>query len=228
MPEQEPRTGSRPTPSSSTVADAPALVGLTSSGDLSAWTDAGFAVDGAGLRLGSVSIRTAETPGAAGIVAWSLTGVDDGVVDGLLTLEAAGTPAPGPTDHPNTTTAIDHLVVASPHLDRTTEAFGALGIELRRVRDAGRMEQRFFRIGEVILELIGQPGAEGPGPATFWGLALTVADIDAAAALLGDRLGPVTDAVQPGRRIATLRHEAVGVPVPVAFLSPPPPRPSPP
>ena len=74
----------------------------------------------------------------------------------------------------------------------------------------------------------GRPGDTGPGPASFWGLALTVADIDAAAALLGEHLGPVTDAVQPGRRIATLRHEAVGIPVPVAFLSPAPRRPSPP
>jgi hypothetical protein len=80
----------------------------------------------------------------------------------------------------------------------------------------------------VILELIGQSGDHGAGPATFWGLALTVDDIEATAALLGDDLGPVTDAVQPGRRIATLRHEALGIPVPIAFLSPAPPRSAPP
>ncbi len=209
--------------------EPPALEGLTVSGDLEAWVAAGFALDdGGSLRLGSVRVRTADTPGADGIVAWSLTGVEDGVVDGLLTLASDDTPCPSAAGHPNTTTAIDHLVVASPDLDRTTEAFGAVGLELRRVRDAGRMEQRFFRIGEAILELIGRPGTTGAGPATFWGLALTVADIDAAATLLGDHLGPVTDAVQPGRRIATLRHEAVGVPVPVAFLSPAPPRRPPP
>ncbi len=209
--------------------EPPALTGLTVSGDLGAWVAAGFALDdGGSLRLGSVRVRTADTPGAEGIVAWSLTEVEDGVVDGLLTLAPDHTPRPAAVAHPNTTTAIDHLVVASPDLDRTTEAFGAVGLELRRVRDAGRMEQRFFRIGEAILELIGRPGDTGPGPASFWGLALTVADIDAAAALLGEHLGPVTDAVQPGRRIATLRHEAVGIPVPVAFLSPAPRRPSPP
>mgnify|MGYP003619953600 CR=1 FL=1 len=210
--------------------EAPALTALTVSGDLDAWSAAGFAADDeGGLQLGSVRIRTADTPGATGIVAWSLTGIEDGVVDGLLTRPPDTTPAraSGPA-HPNTTTAIDHLVVASPDLDRTTEAFLAIGLDLRRVRDAGRMEQRFFRIGEVVLELIGRPGDTGPGPASFWGLALTVADIDAAAALLGEHLGPVTDAVQPGRRIATLRHEAVGIPVPVAFLSPAPRRPSPP
>jgi hypothetical protein len=212
------------------VPETPALTALTVSGDLGAWVAAGFALDhGRGLRLGGVRVRTASTPGAEGIVAWSLTGVEDGVVDGLLTVAPDEPPVPvADRSHPNTTTAIDHLVVASPDLDRTTEALAAIGVDLRRVRDAGRMEQRFFRIGEVVLELIGRPGVTDAGPATFWGLALTVADIDAAAALLGDRLGPVTDAVQPGRRIATLRHEALGVPVPVAFLSPPPPRPSPP
>jgi hypothetical protein len=48
---------------------------------------------------------------------------------------------------------------------------------------------------------------------------MTVSDIDACAALLGDHLGPVKDAVQPGRRIATLRHEACGLTVPIAFMS---------
>ena len=140
----------------------------------------------------------------------------------------AGEPANQPDRHPNGTVAIDHLVVASPDLDRTTEALGAFGVELRRRRDAGRMEQRFFRLGPVILELIGQPGEHGPGPASFWGLALTVDDIEVTAALLGDHLGPVSDAVQPGRRIATLRHEALDVPVPIAFLTPNPPPSAPP
>jgi hypothetical protein len=198
----------------------PALVGLTVGGDAAAWTLAGFTVGDDRMRMGAVDVRL--TGAAEGVTAWSLTEVDDGVIDGIPTHGAttSGTPA----DHPNTTTSIDHVVVASPDLDRTTEAFGAFGLELRRTRDAGRMEQRFFRAGEVILELIGQPGAHGDGPATIWGLALTVADLDAAAAALGEHLGPITDAVQRGRRIATLRHEAVGLHVPIALLTVPPPR----
>jgi hypothetical protein len=205
--------------------DEPALVGLSVSGTFDGWADAGFAGEDDLVTLGSVRIRTAAGAGT-GILAWSLSGVDDGAIDGLLTV--AGAPANHPVRHPNGTVAIDHLVVASPDLDRTTEALGAFGVELRRRRDAGRMEQRFFRLGPVILELIGQPGEHGPGPATFWGLALTVDDIDSTAALLGDHLGPVTDAVQPGRRIATLRHEALGIPVPIAFLTPNPPPSAPP
>lgn len=208
--------------------DAPALVGLSVSGTLDGWTAAGFTVDGGRLRLGEVGVRTARAADEDGILAWSLTGTADGAVDGLLTVADPDPPLGDPPDHPNRTVAIDHLVVASPDLDRTTEALAGFGVELRRVRDAGRMEQRFFRLGAVVLELIGRPDERGPGPASFWGLALTVDDIDATAALLGDHLGPVTDAVQPGRRIATLRHEPLGIPVPIAFLSPPPPRSSPP
>jgi hypothetical protein len=46
-----------------------------------------------------------------------------------------------------------------------------------------------------------------------------VNDLDACAELLGDRLGPIKDATQPGRRIATLRHEACGLTIPIAFMS---------
>lgn len=210
------------------AADAPALVGLSVSGTLDAWAAGGFTVDGGRLPLGDVQLRTAQAADQEGILAWSLTDVADGSVDGLLTVADPEAAADDAHTHPNRTVAIDHLVVTSPDLDRTTEALAVFGIELRRVRDAGSREQRFFRLGQVILELIGIPGEHGPGPATFWGLALTVDDIDATADVLGDHLGPVTDAVQPGRRIATLRHEALGIPVPIAFLSPPPPRGSPP
>jgi hypothetical protein len=53
----------------------------------------------------------------------------------------------------------------------------------------------------------------------FFGLSPAVNDLDACAELLGDRLGPIKDATQPGRRIATLRHEACGLTIPIAFMS---------
>jgi hypothetical protein len=46
-----------------------------------------------------------------------------------------------------------------------------------------------------------------------------VDDLEAAAERLGDRLGRVKDAVQPGRRIATVRREA-GLGVPLALMTP--------
>ncbi len=62
-------------------------------------------------------------------------------------------------------------------------------------------------------------GEVEPGPARFWGITFTVADLDACAELLGDRLGSIREAVQPGRRIATVR-ESAALGLPVALISP--------
>jgi hypothetical protein len=105
-------------------------------------------------------------------------------------------------------------------LDRTTTALEALGIVARRTREAGQgRRQRFFRLGEVILEVVGPVDHAGDRPAAFWGLAFTVADIDATAAYLVGRLSEPRNAVQQGRRIATLRSGGE-VSVPLAFMSP--------
>ncbi len=199
----------------------PALVGLRVGGSIRAWAAAGFIVIShpghpARIRVGAVTLQITEQPG--GVESWSLP-----AADGLLHAPVEPVAARHGS-HPNRAVSIDHVVIASPDLDRTTEAFEAVGLDLRRTRDAGRMEQRFFRTGEVILEVIGQPGAHDEGPATFWGLAVTVGDLDAAAAFLRDHLGPISDAVQRGRRIATLRHEPLGLAVPIAFMTAPPSR----
>jgi hypothetical protein len=121
--------------------------------------------------------------------------------------------------HPNTSTFVDHVVIATPDVDRTVAAFDAVGVARRRERDAGRMRQAFLRAGEVILEIVGPHEAQGTDPASFWGLAFTVSDLDACVTLLGDTVGSPRDAVQRGRRIATLRHDTIDVSVPTAFMS---------
>jgi catechol 2,3-dioxygenase-like lactoylglutathione lyase family enzyme len=147
-------------------------------------------------------------------------------LDGLPTeVSEAPLPAdPAPT-HPNGAVSIDHVVVMTPDLERSVRAFEAAGLSLRRIREAGTPEepvrQAFFRTGEVILEVVGPAGEEGA--ARFWGLVVVVSDLEAAAAGLGDRVGTVRDAVQPGRRIATVRPSA-GLGVPVALMSAPPAR----
>ena len=85
------------------------------------------------------------------------------------------------------------------------------------------MQQAFFKLGEVILELVGpaEPQADA-GPPRFFGLAFTVRDLDETAAFLGDRLHAAKDAVQPGRRIATLDKALGGSSVPIAFMTPEP------
>ena len=55
-------------------------------------------------------------------------------------------------------------------------------------------------------------------PAFFWGLALRSEDLERTVDGLGEHVGSVRPAVQPGRRIATLRRSA-GLGVPVALMS---------
>jgi hypothetical protein len=201
-----------------------------------AWVDAGFAVDPDGVcRIGSVGVRLDPEQGR-GIRRWSLRGIDgDTVVDGIPTAasDAGAEPGRPPAIHPNGVLRIDHLVVASSDGDRTAGALTALGLEARRTRDDDTsygmpMRQTFFRLGEVILELIApQQALDGSAPgarpgARFYGLALDVEDLDALAGRYGAGLGRVKDAVQPGRRIATLRHRDVGLSAAIAFMTPGP------
>jgi hypothetical protein len=200
------------------VADAP-----------EAWRAAGFDVDGSLCEVGAVRIRL-EGPGRGrGIVAWSVRGARTLELDGLPTSVSESPPAAG-EEHPNGVVSIDHLVVITPDLDRTAVALQAAGFDLRRVREGptpgGSRRQAFFRMGELILELVEAPEgtkiAEDPGgPARLWGISFLVEELEHTAAALGDLLGEPRDAVQPGRRIATLRKEA-GLGPAIAFMTPGP------
>jgi hypothetical protein len=192
------------------------------------WAALGFAVADARCRLGGVNLRFTGKQAGVGIVGWSLRDAASTELDGLpTTISSAPVSAPAPA-HPNGAVAIDHLVAASPDLDRSVTSLQAAGLDLRRVREeptpAGAPRQAFFRLGSEILELIQEPEevverAGGPGhPTRFWGLALLVEDLDATLASLGEHVGSPRPAVQPGRRIATVRRSA-GLAVPLALMS---------
>lgn len=182
-----------------------------------AWRSIGFDVSDDVCRVGGVRIRLGGN--GTGITDWTLREIPEATrdVDGIPTAFSTS-PEPDPVRHTNGVTRIDHVVLMSPDLPRTTSALVALGLDVRRERDAGAFTQVFFRLGDVILELVG-PKEAGPGPAQLWGLTFVVEDIDATAALLGERVGRVKDAVQPGRRITTLRGEPIGVSPAVAFMT---------
>lgn len=185
--------------------------------DPAAWARAGFAVDGDSARAGEVRIRFDS---GEGLLGWRLADADAVEVDGLP-VAPEDPDAASDEPHPNGVTRIDHLVVFTPDLERTTSALEQIDVERRRVReveaDGSPLRQGFFRLGEVILEVVEHSNVE-PGPARFWGITFAVADLDAAAELFGDQLGSVRDAVQPGRRIATVRREA-DLGLPVALIS---------
>ena len=183
------------------------------------WSDLGFVVEDAACWVSG--IRHALGADGRGIVSWALRDLDVGDVDGLPTSISDEPPRPTPV-HPNGVVALDHLVVTTPDIGRTTMAIEAAGLDLRRTRDTDQygppFRQTFFKLGEVVLEVIGPVEPRSDKPARFFGLAFTVADLDATAAYLGDRLRPAKDAVQPGRRIATL-DKAAGSTVAIAFMS---------
>jgi hypothetical protein len=201
---------------------APTPVGLRCSDAPERWGALGFAIDADGrVRIGALSITFA--PGATG---WTLS-VEGATaqpesVDGVPTAWAAmGVQVGQPVAHPNGVLSVDHIVVLTPDRERTVAALEAVGMQLRREREAGSMRQAFFRHGEAIVEVVqpvGREPAEADGPARLWGLTLVVEDLDQTASLLGPLLGPVSDAVQSGRRIATVRREA-GLGTALALMS---------
>ncbi|MEY2399766.1 MAG: hypothetical protein QOJ00_2940 [Actinomycetota bacterium] len=184
------------------------------------WKSLGFKMTGDRCRVGHVDVVCDPAVGK-GIRAWSLVGDGPDTIDGVPTrwvdeaLDPAGT-------HPNGIVEIDHVVLTSPDVHRTVASFERLGVAARRERETGTygapMLQVFFKLGQPILELIGPIEPMGDTPARFFGLAFTSGDLDATAAFLGDALHGSKEAVQPGRRIATL-DKAAGSTIAIAVMS---------
>jgi catechol 2,3-dioxygenase-like lactoylglutathione lyase family enzyme len=208
----------------------PELAALAIADPPERWGALGFAVAGSRLRLGSIRVGLG-LPGE-GIVAWELRG-SDSEIDGLARLGSTPDPSdaevshPKEAPHPNGAVGIDHVVIATPDFDRTAGALERAGLGFRRVRDAGGFRQGFRRLGPAIMEVVeargdrsaGDAAASDAHPARFWGMVVVVEDLQALAERLGEHLGQVKPAVQPGRRIATLRASA-GLTTRLAFMDP--------
>ncbi len=207
----------------------PTVDALAVADEPESWRACGFHVDGEVCVIGDTRIRLTADGAGRGLTGWSLREVEVTALDGLPTVRSDRPPPGEMPAHPNGVTALDHVVAISSDLDRTVAALQAAGLDLRRIREeptpAGAPRQAFFRLDEVILEVVQAPeeaieGTGGDRPAFFWGLAFVAPDLDATVASLGDRVSEIRDAVQPGRRIATLRR-AAGLTVPVALITPP-------
>jgi hypothetical protein len=122
-----------------------------------------------------------------------------------------------PGEHPNGAIALDHVVILTPDFDRTAAALADRRMPLRREAERNGARQGFRRLGPAIMEIVQAPD----GDTRFWGLVAIVSDLDALCERLGDDLGEPRPAVQPGRRIATLRRSA-GLGPAIAFMDPEP------
>jgi hypothetical protein len=207
----------------------PTIDELTVTDTAEAWSTLGFAVEDDTCVVGDVRIRLAGPDAGKGLVGWSLRGIEATELDGLATTRSDRPPPGEHPVHPNGIVAIDHVVAITPALGRTVEALERAGLDLRRIREeptpAGAPRQAFFRLGATILEVVQEPpeAIERGGPdrsAFFWGLAFVAPDLEETVAGLGDRVSEIRAAIQPGRRIATLRRSA-GLAVPVAVMTPP-------
>ncbi len=140
-------------------------------------------------------------------------------IDGAPVHEALAPERSSPSNHELGAVRFDHVVLMTPDLERTCAAVtAATGAPLKRVREAGEVRQGFFRLGEVILEVVQSPQVPD-GSARWWGLVVNVEDIHAACALLGPAVVALPKpAVQPGRFIAGVR-ESAGHGVPLALMS---------
>jgi hypothetical protein len=155
-----------------------------------AWEALGFRVEDGIVALGEERLQLTRRGG--GILEVTAPGV---TADGLPLKGSGGRaeiPVEGSPPHPNGALAVDHVVVFTGSLDRTVAALQDAGLDLRR-RDE---RMAFLRLGPYILEVVEREG----DPARFWGLVVVVPDPGAVPGA-----GPAKNAVQPGRRIATVK-----------------------
>lgn len=193
------------------------LAAIALPGESEPWRRLGFTVDAAGrvpLANGALTLG-----GDASTLLVEHDGVLPGDVDGVPI--RAGDVVDG-VDHANGAFEIDHVVVMTDSLERTTSAIEeGLGLERRRIRETPTVRQAFHRFADqggvrgCIVEVVENARVERPG---VWGLVVNVVDLDEFVSVAGDLVGDPKPAVQPGRRIATVRG-AAGLGTAMAVMS---------
>jgi hypothetical protein len=199
------------------------LVALHVGGALTPWQAIGLMFDEHTCPLADVDIVVSgETPGLHG---WTIDiGRDEIIeIDGIRTTLVSGTiPRPSlSTIGRQKVIGLDHVVVNTDNIDRTTEAItAALGLEVRRERQLGNgAVQRFHKLDNTIIEVVTGPHITQPG-ASLWGMVASVDDLFDLAEELGENTtSPPKKATQPGRCISTVRG-SVGLGVPFALMTP--------
>lgn len=198
--------------------DGVRAVHLTVGGPVAPWLRLGLPIVGdaasASLITDNCSIIWPDGDLPSGTLMLGLSEVQSGTtIDGI---EVDTSVAPEPDV--SSPLSIDHVVINTDSLDRTcAEVERVTGHPLKRIREVGAMRQGFHRLGRggVIIEVVERPGVDR---VSLWGFVVTVADLDSVVTNASGVIGPPRDAVQPGRRIATVASQA-DLGVAVAFMS---------
>ena len=186
----------------------------------SPWGLAGLSPQGSPLgSLASTSNATLVWPSEelpSGALEIAFDGVQSGAdLDGIECAEFISTP----DGLDSSDSLIDHVVVMTNNLERTCEAVTEVtGCPLKRVREVGEIRQGFHRVGEggVILEVVERADVSRT---SLWGLVIATPSFDDLVQAAGDLVSEPKDAVQPGRRISTVKAKA-GLGIPVALMTP--------
>lgn len=186
----------------------------------SPWGLAGLSPQGSPVgSLASTSNATLVWPSEelpSGALEIAFDGVQSGAdLDGIECAEFISTP----DGLESSDSLIDHVVVMTNNLERTCEAVTEVtGCPLKRVREVGEIRQGFHRVGEggVILEVVERADVSRT---SLWGLVIATPSFDDLVQAAGDLVSEPKDAVQPGRRISTVKTKA-GLGIPVALMTP--------
>jgi len=190
------------------------LVQLTVGGSHQLWQRVGLSFDDQQTcQVGQVTLRLDEDV-SLGHLGWAFDPIVSSI-DGIPSTPRVPVSELQPPRH----LLVDHVVVMTDSLERTSSAIEeCTGLELRRIRDASNgVRQAFHRSGEVVIEVVQSPSVTEPH---LWGFVLVAHPFDEVVSQLGESVvSPPRDAVQPGRRIATVRRE-LGLGINVALISP--------
>lgn len=200
------------------------LTALWVPGDAAPWRALGFTLVGDAIPLANGAIRVGAGGAALAVAGPEVGGPEPvpGTVEGIPI--RIGDPV-APVDHRNGAVELDHVVIMTDSLQRTSESVDAsLGLEQRRIRETPTVRQAFHRFADddrepgvrgCIIEVVESPGV---AEVSLWGVVVIVDDLEAAVDAAGGLVGAPRDAVQPGRRIATVSR-AAGLPLAVALMS---------
>ena len=199
----------------------PTIAELHVGDDPSAWERLGFCINENRSLIGRTEVVFSDGP--KGIHSWVLRNSMPSQF-GPIPTTFTENPVPNPSiAHPNGSIGFHHVVLMVPAFDIGKTALSNAGVQVEQGRPFGSTEKAMLRsapkMGDIELELIGPESEDRSRHWQLWGLVIAVDDIDETADFLGDLIGQVKPAVQPSRRIATVKKEAE-LGVAVAFLGP--------